>query len=257
MCGLYLLSNRRMDPRQSKHTGVHTGVNISTDTWRLLVSSHCDHGDGLTEASTNINSVKVEKSWYDCTNTAYQILPQDIELLCIDLSAIALRAQTITWFCCQAARWMLRPSLPVASCGPGSGPINPLGLLSAFVSGLERLSGGYKQRSEADHSEVSEALHSLTSHKSQLTNFGFNVGQQPSQTRSVRQFIHMDAQCPETHIARKLIRGSRVWGGGWKILFFQVSITLNVNSWRACLASRWEAPRQSKQDGEDSLLWRQ
>ena len=124
----------------------------------------------------NIYSVNVEKSWYECTNTAYQILPQDTELLCIDLAATALQAWTITWFCCQAARWMLRPNLPVASCGPGSGPINPLGLLSAFVSGLERLSGGYNQHLEADHSEVSEALHSLTSQKSQLTNFGFNAG---------------------------------------------------------------------------------
>lgn len=191
MCGLYLLSDRRMDHRQSQHTGVHVGVNISTDTWRLLVSSHCDHGDGLTEALTNIYSVKVEKSWYDCTNTAYQILLQDIELLCIDLSATALQARAITWFCCQAARWMLGPNLPVASCGPGSGPINPLGLLSAFVSGLERLSGGYNQRLESDHSEVSEALHSLTSHKSQLTSFGFNVGlQTTAESNQVSATVH-------------------------------------------------------------------
>lgn len=38
----------------------------------------------------------------------------------------ASQGRAITWFCCQTSRWRLRPNLPLASCGPGSGPINPL-----------------------------------------------------------------------------------------------------------------------------------
>lgn len=105
-----------------------------------------------------------------------QLLPQDVESLCTDsaltyLHSIAGPSYYSTWFCCQTARWMLRSNLLLASCSPGSGPINPLGLFSAFVSGIEHLCRGYDQCLEPHHSEVSEALYFLASWESQFTEF--------------------------------------------------------------------------------------
>lgn len=96
------------------------------------------------------HSEEVEKFEYDFQHqksTASQLLPQEVESLCRDSALIYLHgiagAHYITWFCCQTVRWVLRPNLPLASCSPGIGPINPLGLLSTTVSGTKHLGGGY------------------------------------------------------------------------------------------------------------------
>lgn len=93
---------------------------------------------------------------------------------------------------------MPKSNLLLASCRPGSGPINPLGLLSAFVLGMDHFSGGNGQFLEPYHSEDPEAL-SLHGNHSSLSLVMSDIEYQWCLVRSnsicMVDLIHMDDQC--------------------------------------------------------------
>lgn len=78
---------------------------------------------------------------------------------------------------------MLRPILPLASCGSGSGPINPLGLLSAFVPGIEHLSGGYDQCLESTQKSL---MHCTFWHHGNRSSLGLVLSATEQQCSEVR-----------------------------------------------------------------------